>query len=47
MEVKKVLTYTIVTLWIIASLLDLKDNLETKNILMLVVAMASFVEAFI
>jgi hypothetical protein len=47
MDLKKSISYTIVTLWLIASLLDIKDNYDAKNILMLIAGMALFIEAFI
>lgn len=47
MEVRKIVNYTIVSLWVIASLLNLKENDDPKNFLMLVASMALFIEAFI
>ena len=47
MEIKKTITYTIVILWIIAGLLDLKEEYNKKHILLMIANMALFIEAFI
>ena len=47
MDIKKTITYIIVILWLIAGLLDLKDEINSKHILLMIANMAFFIEAFI
>ena len=44
MDIKKTITYTIVILWLIAGLLDLKDEINSKHILLMIANMAFFIE---
>ena len=47
MDIKKPISYTIVILWMIAALLELKEKQNAKSILLVIAYMAFFIEAFI